>query len=90
MAASHKALKTVGVVGAGLMGRGIAQIAAQAGFDVRLVDVKPFAAADAKRLIGDQLAILAEKGKIPAASVKSAVARIALPESLSDCPMPIW
>ncbi len=48
-----------------------------------LFDVKSFAAADAKRLIGDQLATLAEKGKIPAASVKAAVARIALPESLA-------
>ncbi len=81
--AAHKVMKTIGVVGAGLMGRGIAQIAAQAGFDVRLVDVKSFAAADAKRLIGDQLATLAEKGKIPAASGKAAVARIALPESLA-------
>jgi 3-hydroxybutyryl-CoA dehydrogenase len=76
-------MKTVGVVGAGLMGRGIAQIAAQAGFDVRLFDVKRFAAADAKRLIGDQLATLAEKGKISADSVKSTVARIALPETLA-------
>ena len=32
MAASHKAMKTVGIAGAGLMGRGIAQIVAQAGF----------------------------------------------------------
>ena len=38
----------VGIVGAGLMGRGIAQITAQAGFDVRLVDAKPGAAADAQ------------------------------------------
>src|ERR1022692_60305 len=83
MAASHKTLKTVGVAGAGLMGRGIAQIAAQAGFDVRLIDLKPFAAADAKRLIGDQLATLAEKGKISAAAAKSALAHIALPESIA-------
>ena len=32
-------IKTVGVVGAGTMGSGIAQVFAQAGFDVRLVDV---------------------------------------------------
>jgi 3-hydroxybutyryl-CoA dehydrogenase len=83
MAASHKALKTVGVVGAGLMGRGIAQIAAQAGFDVRLVDVKPFAAADAKRLIAEQFTALVAKGKISAAVAKAAVAHIALPESIA-------
>ena len=32
-------IKIVGVVGAGTMGNGIAQVFAQAGFDVRLVDV---------------------------------------------------
>ena len=83
MAASHKTLKTVGVVGAGLMGRGIAQIAAQAGFDVRLVDVKPFAAADAKRLIAEQMARLVEKGKISSAAGTSTLAHIALPESIA-------
>jgi 3-hydroxybutyryl-CoA dehydrogenase len=83
MAASHKALKTVGVAGAGLMGRGIAQIVAQAGFDVRLVDAKPFAAADAKRLIAEQLATLVAKDRISAAAAESAVAHIALPESIA-------
>src|SRR3546814_8701558 len=34
-----KSIKTVGVVGAGAMGRGIAQIAAQAGLDVLLFDL---------------------------------------------------
>jgi phosphoglycerate dehydrogenase-like enzyme len=33
-----KTIKTVGVAGAGAMGRGIAQIAAQAGLRVRLFD----------------------------------------------------
>ena len=32
-------IKTIGVVGAGTMGNGIAQVFAQAGFAVRLVDV---------------------------------------------------
>ena len=83
MAASHKAMKTVGIAGAGLMGRGIAQIVAQAGFDVRLLDAKRFAAADAKRLIAEQLAALVAKGKLPEAAAASAVAHIALPESIA-------
>src|SRR5450432_139300 len=83
MAASHKALKTVGIVGAGLMGRGIAQIAAQAGFDVRLVDIKPFAAADAKRLIAEQLATLVSKGKMTAGAGAATLAHIATPESIA-------
>jgi 3-hydroxybutyryl-CoA dehydrogenase len=83
MAASHKAMKTVGIAGAGLMGRGIAQIVAQAGFDVRLLDAKRFAAADAKRLIAEQLAALVAKGKLSEAAAASAIAHIALPESIS-------
>ena len=34
-----KSIKTIGVIGAGAMGRGIAQIAAQAGLDVLLFDL---------------------------------------------------
>src|ERR1700693_428252 len=83
MAASHKAMKTIGIAGAGLMGRGIAQIVAQAGFDVRLIDAKRFVGADAKRLIAEQLATLATKGKLSAAAAESAVAHIALPESIA-------
>ncbi|HEV2036976.1 MAG TPA: 3-hydroxyacyl-CoA dehydrogenase, partial [Candidatus Eremiobacteraceae bacterium] len=78
-----KAMKTVGIAGAGLMGRGIAQIVAQAGFDVRLLDAKRFAAADAKRLIAEQLATLVAKGRLSAAAAESAVAHIALPESIA-------
>lgn len=83
MAASHKAMKTIGIAGAGLMGRGIAQIVAQAGFDVRLIDAKRFVAADAKRLIAEQLATLVTKGKLSAAAAETAVAHIALPESIA-------
>ena len=32
-------IKTVGVIGAGTMGNGIAQVFAQSGFTVRLIDV---------------------------------------------------
>ena len=36
-----KQIQIIGVAGAGAMGRGIAQIAAQAGFQVRLFDTQP-------------------------------------------------
>ena len=81
--ASH-AVKTIGIVGAGLMGRGIAQITAQAGFDVRLFDTKAGAAADAARAIADTLTTLARKGKIDATAAESAASRIALPASLQE------
>ena len=49
------------------MGRGIAQIAAQAGSKVCLFDTNPEAAAAAQKQIEQQWQKLAEKGKIDAA-----------------------
>ena len=43
-----KTIKTVGVAGAGAMGRGIAQIVAQAGLRVRLFDANAQATAVAR------------------------------------------
>jgi 3-hydroxybutyryl-CoA dehydrogenase len=89
-ASSYSAIRgdIVGVVGAGLMGRGIAQITAQAGFEVRLTDAKPGAAADAKLSIDGALQGLVAKGRVDAGGAAAAIARIALPETmpgLSGC-----
>jgi len=79
-----EAPRTIAVVGAGLMGRGIAQIAAQAGFDVALFDVKPGAAAEGKRAIGATLAALAAKQKLTEDDAARAGARIALVDELGE------
>ena len=54
----------VGIVGAGAMGRGIAQIAAQAGSRVLLLDMQPDAAASARGSIQAQWQRLQDKGRI--------------------------
>ncbi|MDH0301653.1 MULTISPECIES: 3-hydroxyacyl-CoA dehydrogenase PaaH [unclassified Pseudomonas] len=54
----------VAVIGAGAMGAGIAQVAAQAGHPVRLYDNRPGAAAQAIEGIDRQLGRLVEKGKL--------------------------
>lgn len=54
----------VGVVGAGTMGRGIAQVAAEAGFRVCLLDAKPGVAEEAKGFIAKFLGRAIEKGKL--------------------------
>jgi len=81
-------IEGVGVVGCGAMGRGIAQIAAQAGLPVRLLDARPGAAEEASSAIAAALGRLAEKGKLAAADVAAAVGRLApcggLPE-LAGC-----
>ncbi len=57
-------LKNIGIVGAGTMGRGIAQVFAQAGFNVFLYDVAPGFAENAKQEIKKTLQNLTEKKKI--------------------------
>ena len=56
--------KTVGIVGTGAMGRGIAQIAAQAGSTVLLFDTQPDAIAKARDSVGAQWDRLVEKGRL--------------------------
>ena len=79
---------TVGVVGAGAMGRGIAQIAAQGGSTVRLFDTQPEAVAKARNEIFSQWDRLLEKGRMDATSVQACKARLQAADTLqamSDC-----
>ncbi|NMG42837.1 3-hydroxyacyl-CoA dehydrogenase [Aromatoleum toluvorans] len=75
---------TLGVVGTGLMGRGIAQIAVQAGVAVRLFDTRAGAAAEACDAVGGMLAKLAEKGKIDAADARAATGRMTVASSVAE------
>jgi 3-hydroxybutyryl-CoA dehydrogenase len=69
-------MNIVGIVGAGQMGAGIAQIAAQAGIRVLLSDVSEDVAAKGKAGIAKQLGRLVEKEKITAEARDAAVALI--------------
>ncbi|HEY1488571.1 MAG TPA: 3-hydroxyacyl-CoA dehydrogenase family protein [Micromonosporaceae bacterium] len=64
------------VVGAGLMGSGIAQVAAQAGWDVTMRDVNDAAVARGVEGIRASLSRFAQKGKIAEADVEAALGRI--------------
>lgn len=57
-------LKSIGVIGSGQMGRGIAQVAATAGYSVVLSDVSKEALSLAETKIKQSLSKLQEKGKI--------------------------
>lgn len=57
-------IKTIGVLGAGQMGAGIAQVGAQAGYDITLVDINEDSLAKAQKGMSKSLNRLAEKGKI--------------------------
>ena len=70
------AIKTVGVIGAGTMGNGIAQVFAQSGFEVRVHDAAPAAIDRARANIEKSLGKFVEKGKMTAEARDAAVARI--------------
>ncbi len=65
------------VVGAGIMGAGIAQVAAQAGHRVMLLDARDGAATAAKTMLARSLDALVAKGKISADASLQTLARIA-------------
>jgi 3-hydroxybutyryl-CoA dehydrogenase len=68
--------KQLAVIGAGLMGSGIAQVSAVAGYDVVLRDVTPEATARGLAAIKTSLEKFTAKGKIAAADAEAALARI--------------
>ena len=70
------AVKRMGVLGAGQMGQGIAQVAAQSGFSVVLVDQSSAIAEKGRDKIAAQLKKLVEKGKMQDADVLSTLGRI--------------
>jgi 3-hydroxybutyryl-CoA dehydrogenase len=67
---------TVGIVGAGVMGRGIAQVAAEGGMTVLLADARLEAVAEAQKFCAEMIGRKAAKGQIPQAQAEAAVARI--------------
>ncbi|MEJ6006011.1 3-hydroxyacyl-CoA dehydrogenase [Paucibacter sp. AS339] len=82
VAAERPAL--VGVVGAGIMGAGIAQVAAQAGHAVRLLDVREGAAAAALAQMAKALDGLVSKGRMELTERDAVLARISPAAELSE------
>ncbi len=79
---------TVGVIGTGAMGRGIAQVAAAGGMSVLMTDSRPGAAQEARDFIDKMLARAAEKGSISKDQAAAAVKRIKIvgrPADLKPC-----
>ena len=69
-------IKTIGVIGSGQMGSGIAHVCALTGFDVRLVDIDAAQLARAADNIGAKLSRQAARGKIAESAAAAALERI--------------
>ncbi|MDE3244758.1 MAG: 3-hydroxyacyl-CoA dehydrogenase family protein [Acidobacteriota bacterium] len=84
-----ESITTVGVAGTGSMGVGIMQVAAQAGFQVRAVDLDAAAWDRALKTLTKSLERLLAKDKITEAQMKETLSRISFStdlESLKDVP----
>jgi 3-hydroxybutyryl-CoA dehydrogenase len=73
---TRSAHTTLAIIGTGAMGRGIAQIAAQAGCRVLLLDTREGAAAEAKTSVCKQWGKLVEKGRMTAEAATAAGERL--------------
>ncbi|MGB2662352.1 MAG: 3-hydroxyacyl-CoA dehydrogenase family protein [Candidatus Acidiferrum sp.] len=82
------AIQKVGVVGCGLMGSGIAQVSAQAGFQTLVREVSPELVAKGLKNIEKNLARLVEKGTIAESAkneIRSRLKGVTLLDELKDC-----
>ena len=77
-------LHHIGIVGTGVMGAGIAQIAAQAGYDVWLFDSWAGAAGTARDKLIDTLHWLAGKGKMTSAAADAAISHLNVVDTLDQ------
>lgn len=77
-------IKNIMVIGAGQMGSGIAQVCAQAGFNVTLNDIKEEFAERGKAGISKNLARQLAKEKVTAEEMEGTLSRITLSTSLTD------
>lgn len=76
---------TICVCGAGTMGSGIAQVAAQSGFKTILFDVNETVLESAKKIIQKNLDFLVRKGKISSIEKTEIFQRIQFTNDIKDC-----
>jgi len=78
------AIERIAVIGAGTMGHGIAQVAAQAGYSVVLEDMNDELVARGLARLEDNLRKGVERGKVTEASMRAALSRIRTSTKLED------
>lgn len=77
-------IKTIGILGSGTMGSGIAQLCAQQGYEAQLYDIDQSLLDNAFRRIEASLQKAVEKGKLAAEQVPLVLGRLTVHTQLSD------
>lgn len=78
-------INSICVCGAGTMGSGIAQAAAQSGFSTILYELNPAVLQNARQNIEKNLQYITKKGKITATESEDIIARIQFTSAIADC-----
>ena len=81
---SAREVRTIGVVGLGAMGAGIAQVAVEAGYDVVGREVADELGSQARERIAHFLQRKVEKGRMESAEREAALARLSVTTALAD------
>ena len=77
-------IQTIGIVGAGQMGNGIAHVMSLAGYDVMLNDISEDALSSAMEILRGNMSRQVGRGKIAEADMEAALARIKTTTALKD------
>jgi 3-hydroxybutyryl-CoA dehydrogenase len=77
-------IRSVAVIGSGIMGQGIAQACAVAGFNIVLFDLDIALASTAVKQIGVNLSQAVSKGRMTEAEKQQALSRVSTVNTLSD------
>ncbi|MFK7836090.1 MAG: 3-hydroxybutyryl-CoA dehydrogenase [Sulfitobacter sp.] len=77
-------IQTIGIVGAGQMGNGIAHVMALAGYDVKMTDVSAEALDNAMQLVEGNMSRQVGRGKIAEADMMQAMQRISTTTTLTE------
>ncbi len=80
----HKETLKIGIVGAGAMGRGIAQVSVTGGMQAIIFDTNPGAAADACGFIENMIDRAVSKGRTEEAEGAASKKRLSVAETLAD------
>ncbi|MGB5865489.1 MAG: 3-hydroxybutyryl-CoA dehydrogenase [Sulfitobacter sp.] len=77
-------IQTIGIVGAGQMGNGIAHVMSLAGYDVMLTDISEDALSKAMEIMRGNMSRQAGRGKISEADMEAALGRITTTTKLTE------
>ena len=75
---------SVAVLGAGIMGRGIAQVAAEGGMPVLMFDTQAGAAERGRVFVAEMFQRASQRGRLPAVAAAAATQRVSVVERLSE------